>query len=57
MPTDIGQAEQPFQFVAASYLVRVGTQTAQTLRELAQGLRGCSEDSIFYQTFQRRRNF
>jgi len=31
-----GHAEQPFQFVAASYLVRIGTLTASTLRELEQ---------------------
>jgi len=47
-----GHAEQPFQFVAASYLVRIGTLTASTLRELEQGLRTCSEASIFYHTFQ-----
>jgi hypothetical protein len=47
-----GHAEQPFQFVAASYLVRIGALTAGTLRELEQGLRTCSEDSIFYHTFQ-----
>jgi hypothetical protein len=45
-------AVQPFQFVAASYLVRIGAQTAQTLRELAQGLKRVSDDSIFYHTFQ-----
>src|SRR4051812_11740456 len=54
MPSSVEapRAEQPFQFVAASYLVRIGAQTAQTLRELAQGLRRCSEDCIFYHTFQ-----
>jgi hypothetical protein len=49
---DVTRAQQPFQFVAASYLVRIGTQTAQTLRELDQGLRACPDDSIFYHTFQ-----
>lgn len=52
MPMETGPAEQPFQFVAASYLVRIGTQTAQTLRDLAKGLRSCSEASIFFHTFQ-----
>ncbi len=46
------RAEKPFQFVAASYLVRIGGQRAQTLRELAEGLRACPEASIFYHTFQ-----
>jgi hypothetical protein len=51
-PRETLHAEQPFQFVAASYLVRISARTAQTLRDLAQGLRACSEDSIFYHTFQ-----
>ena len=52
LPVEIARAKKPFQFVAASYLVRIGKQTAQTLRELADGLRACSENSIFYHTFQ-----
>lgn len=46
------RADKPFQFMAASYLVRIGAQTARTLRELADGLRACSDTSIFYHTFQ-----
>jgi hypothetical protein len=49
---EIGRADQPFQFVAASYLVRIGATMAQTLDELVEGLRSCSEASIFYHTFQ-----
>jgi len=43
---------EPFQFVAASYLIRIRTERAQTLREMAQHLRGTSDESIFYHTFQ-----
>ncbi len=46
------RAKQGFQFVAASLLVKIGAQTARTLKELAQGLQQCSDDSIFYHTFQ-----
>jgi len=46
------RADQPFQFMAASYLIRIAAQAAQSLRELAQCLRTCSEASIFYHTFQ-----
>ena len=51
-PVEIARATKPFQFVAASYLVRIGAQTAQTLQGLADGLRACSEASIFHHTFQ-----
>lgn len=42
----------PFQFGTASYLVRIGNQSASTLLELQKGLEGCSDESIFYHTFQ-----
>jgi len=46
------QAEHPFQFVAVSYLTRIGNQVATTLAELRDGLEKCSDASIFYHTFQ-----
>ena len=46
------QAEHPFDFVAASYLIRIRPERAWTLAELAQGLGTVSDDSIFYHTFQ-----
>src|SRR5207302_4197657 len=46
------RAEQPFQFMAASYLIRIGAQPVQTLGELAKSLRICPQASIFYHTFQ-----
>lgn len=46
------RADQPFQFVAASYLIRIGAQSAQTLGDLAASLRTCPEASVFYHTFQ-----
>jgi hypothetical protein len=46
------KATEPFQFVTASYLVRIGNQQATTLQELQRGIQGCSDGSIFYHTFQ-----
>jgi hypothetical protein len=45
-------AQQPFDFVAASYLIRIRPERAWTLAELAQHLGTVSDDSIFYHTFQ-----
>ncbi|MCL6565409.1 MAG: DUF5752 family protein [Acidobacteriia bacterium] len=46
------RATEPFQFVAASYLIRIGRQRATNLGELARHLRTCPDASIFYHTFQ-----
>jgi hypothetical protein len=46
------QAKHPFEFVAASYLIRICPERAWTLAELAQNLTKVSEASIFYHTFQ-----
>jgi len=46
------QAKDPFQFVTASYLVHIRRERAHTLAELAKYIRACSEESIFYHTFQ-----
>jgi hypothetical protein len=45
-------AEQPFRFVAASYLTRINNQKASTLDDLRVGLEQSSDASIFYHTFQ-----
>jgi len=45
-------AETPFDFVTASYLTRIGNQSAGTLAELLMGLEHCSDASIFHHTFQ-----
>jgi len=45
-------AETPFDFVTASYLTRIGIQSAGTLSELLTGLERCSDASIFHHTFQ-----
>jgi hypothetical protein len=45
-------AKEPFEFVAASYLIRVRPERARNLGEMARFLRSCSEESIFYHTFQ-----
>jgi len=44
--------ESPFEFFAVSYLTRIGNQSAGTMDELLQGLRQCSDASIFHHTFQ-----
>lgn len=45
-------AETAFEFVTASYLTRIGNQSAGTLAELLTGLEKCSDASIFHHTFQ-----
>lgn len=45
-------AETSFDFVTASYLTRIGNQSAGTLAELLTGLEQCSDASIFHHTFQ-----
>jgi len=45
-------AEMPFQFCAVSYLTRIGNQSASTIEEMGHALRECSDESIFYHTFQ-----
>jgi len=45
-------AETPFDFATASYLTRIGNQSAGTLAELLTGLEHCSDASIFHHTFQ-----
>jgi hypothetical protein len=45
-------AETPFNFFAVSSLTRIGNQSAATIAELLQGLRHCSDASIFHHTFQ-----
>lgn len=51
-PVEIKRAKKPFQFVAASHLIRVGLEIAHTLGEFSQSLRTCSDASIFNHTFQ-----
>jgi hypothetical protein len=46
------QAKGPFQFVTASYLIRICPARAATLEELAENLRTCSDACIFHHTFQ-----
>ena len=45
-------AEQPFRFHTAAYLTRVGNQKAACLADLCDGIRSCSDASIFYHTYQ-----
>ena len=46
------RAKEPFQFVVASYLIRICGERAEGLVQLAQRLHDCSEASIFHHTFQ-----
>ena len=46
------QAKRPFNFVAASYLIRIRAERAWTLGELGIHLRLIPENSIFFHTFQ-----
>lgn len=45
-------AEHPFQFVTASYLIRITNCKATNLNEVRDLLENCSDNSIFYHTFQ-----
>lgn len=45
------QAQEPFQFVSAFYLVIVGLESAHTLRDLGKQLAAVPKDSIFCHTF------
>lgn len=45
-------AKEPFEFVTASYLVRIRPERAGNLDELTRGLQATSEASIFHHTFQ-----
>jgi len=46
------KANEPFEFVTASYLVRIGNQECGSLVDLQRGIESCSDASIFYHTFQ-----
>jgi uncharacterized protein DUF5752 len=46
------RATEAFEFATASYLVLIGIQSATNLIELERGLEDCSDESIFYHTFQ-----
>jgi len=46
------EIESPFQFLTASYLVRIQDLKATTLAEFAAALEECSDASIFFHTFQ-----
>ena len=45
-------AQQPFQFVTASYLIRVENYKADTICGLHAGLGEAGDSTIFYHTFQ-----
>jgi len=46
------EAKEPFQFVTASYLIRIRPEQSRTLGDMAAHLRSCSENSILYHTYQ-----
>ncbi len=45
-------AEHPFVFHTATYLTRIGNQKANRIVALCEGIRQCSDASIFYHTYQ-----
>ena len=48
----MSSAAMPFEFFTVSHLTRIGNISAVTLNELQNGLRECSDESIFHHTFQ-----
>jgi len=52
-PAEPGPAQpQPFYFNTSAHLLHIGRERANTLAELLQALRTCSEGSIFQHTFR-----
>jgi hypothetical protein len=51
-PTSVRWARTPFYFNSAEHLLRIEPQRAASLAELREGVKGCSEDSIFQHTFR-----
>ncbi len=53
------EAQYPFHFATASYLIRICNQKARRLWDLQRGLAECSDASIFFHTFHslRRHHF
>lgn len=49
-------AKAPFQTYTLAHVSRMGGQTANTLRELAEGLETCSDESIYHHTIVAMRN-
>ncbi len=50
--TNHNPARSPFDFQSAAHLIRIGEARADTLGELLEHVRTCSEGSIFEHTFQ-----
>src|ERR1700676_1409374 len=48
----MSSAVTPFEFFTVSHLTRIGNLSAVNLSELQTGLEECSDESIFYHTFQ-----
>jgi hypothetical protein len=46
------KAGTPFEFFTASYLTRIDNQKAISVAALREGLKTCSDGSMFYHTFQ-----
>jgi hypothetical protein len=45
-------AHKPFYFNTSAHLLRIGRERAETLGQLLEALRTCSEDSVFQHTFR-----
>jgi Family of unknown function (DUF5752) len=50
--SSIRSAKRPFRFVSAEHLLKIEPQRAANLGELLEGIKNCSEDSIFQHTFR-----
>jgi uncharacterized protein DUF5752 len=50
--SSIRSAKRPFRFVSAEHLLKIEPQRAANLGELLEGIKSCSEDSIFQHTFR-----
>src|ERR1700752_892739 len=48
----VRKPDKPFYFNTSESLIRIGTQKANNISELWQGLQTCPDDSIFQHTFR-----
>lgn len=56
MSTGSRRDAAPFEIYTLAHISRMGGQTANTLKELAQGLETCSDESVYHHTVVAMRN-
>ena len=57
MSSDTRLAKAPFEIYTLAHVSRMGGQAAATLRELANGLETCSDESVYHHSIVAMRNY